>query len=46
MGAAGSVLFGNMEIFDFPAITTGTAYENADETNARERSWPAETQIV
>ena len=46
VGAAGSVLFGNMEMFDFPAITPGTAYENADETNARERSWPEETQIV
>ena len=33
-------------MFDFPAITPGTAYENADETNARERSWPEETQIV
>ena len=46
VGAAGSVLFGNMVIFDSPAITLGTAYENADETNARERSWPVETQIV
>jgi hypothetical protein len=35
-----------MVIFDSPAITLGTAYENADETNARERSWPVETQIV
>ena len=40
------VLLGNTEMFDCEAVTAGTMYENADETNARERSWPEETQIV
>jgi hypothetical protein len=40
------VLLGNMEMFDFAAITAGTMYENADETDADKRRWPGDTIIV
>lgn len=45
-GSAGSVLFGNIEMFEFNADRAGTTYENADETNEVLRSWPTETKIV
>ena len=45
-GSAGSVLFGNIEMFEFNADRAGTTYENADETDAVERRWPTETKIV
>lgn len=46
VGSAELVLLGNMEMFDFAAITAGTMYENADETDADKRRWPEDTKIV
>ncbi len=40
------VLLGNTEMFDCAAVTAGTMYENADETDADKRRWPGDKIIV
>ena len=44
--SAESVLFGKIDMVELRAVTAGTRYENADETNATGLCWPTETRTV